>query len=430
MLKTRMKIFTSIVCSFAGIGLFACNRATPAPDFGIDVLEPFGFTWEKSNLQPKSIIGECNRETNKLRSIYTVSELESLVAHCKSESYDIVFFPKRRLPKAFRDGEIGVLINGDGQPFSYTFSYLHELSPTTKSVRKKHIRADALKKTITEIYGEPLAKGYYAQFNRIGFIPDETIAPECFFWKQNQVGILLCRERVIYVDGFEMSLSFIRTDNFPYGIALQERVNQYIEKGKFDLPEDDDIENDEYEKSFLASVRRLSEWMKSPYKACEQDTLQPLEKAWEITENDKKRVAPLLEKYNGDELAELIFEHEELPDWIWKKDNVVLYLLKYAADDGNADAMNEIAYSQLRCAFGVEQNRESGKRWIAKAIEGGSYSGYANQASTIFYEGPPSKQTRQNAMGNLQKCVDLGGENCGVELRALKTLNEIIDAGK
>lgn len=424
MRKRNLIKFTTIFCLFIAFGFFVCNRELPASGFGLNVQEPFGFTWKKSDLDQEIYI--CDGAINSLRLIYTASEIETLVAHCKLVSHKKVILLKYRTAKEFRDGEIGVTVNGNNQPFSYTYSYGNDIRPITRFMRNKAKRAEGLKTALIEIYGNPKASGHYEQFDIIGFIPEKSPKPTCFFWQDDNVGILLCEKLVPYLDRTEVSLSFIKLDNYSSGIALKNRVNTYLVNGHID-PSEHSYDY-EYKNLFLESVEGLSYWMDIPEKDCRKGELRPLVKAWEITDSDERRLLPLLEKYKGDDLAQFIFDNEDIPDWVWAEDNLILYLLKQAADEGSANAMNEFGYAQLRCALGVEKDLAAAKVWIEKAIAGGSDTAYTNRAALTLFQGPPSKETRQRAVADLQRCTDLNGESCGLELKALNTLNTVVEA--
>lgn len=430
MKRSEFKPLTGLVLGVFLIGLASCNSRDSAPDIGLDAESPFELNWRNSNLSPDSIIEGCDSQLRSVAILFKSTELNSLEKICLAENYENNFYKGKAFAQPFKDGEIGVLQNGLGEPIIYTYSFMHELDPTYKSLKLKKSRASGLKKTLQKKYGRPTATGVFDETDRLGFIPKGRLNDPCYFWIQSDTGIVLCRERKIYMDGYEMSLSFIRMDTpatDTYGGALRNRIENYLKFGYANQQSQEGETDYYYEKTFSGAVDTLAKWMDITPEDCIDKSLKPLEEAWQISEGEKARISPILKKYKGVDLAEYLFEDEGVSRWVWKNDNVVLFLLKTAAEGGSADAMNEFAYVQMRCKMGVEKDWESAKIWIDKAVERKSGAAFANRALITAFEGPPGSVTRTSIITNLKICFDAGHTVCGNELGALETLNAMLD---
>lgn len=133
---------------------------------------------------------------------------------CLADQTSKVFLSRSENPKWFQQGDISVTLLGGTLPASYSYSYLHNLNRETpiQNRERREAHAGEIRKTLNQLYGRPIARGRFEEYSEFGFIVSKQSNQPCGFWLIDKVGILLCAERVIYLDGFEMSLSFTRLD--------------------------------------------------------------------------------------------------------------------------------------------------------------------------------------------------------------------------
>jgi hypothetical protein len=424
----------ALIFSIALYSLFILPACTQAPndaentslEIALDVNAPFGLNWASLEPTTKHAEEKCLSRLLIIKKLLSNSEFNFVLKSCISEQYNTTFLPKNKVLKPLQRGSVSTVVKGESEPVMYSYSYLHELQPTAKTRKKKRAHAAELKKTLVKLYGAPTTRGYYDQGRQVGFVVRGIGKKPCDFWLTPDVGIFLCSERVILIDGFEMSLSFIRLDNSPYGKLLRKTVFSPIGSDERASSEQAVIESPENVMSINKPVRILTKWLYQPSSLCAAKTLEPLETAWTISTDDKKKLSFIIENNNGDSLAEYVFDNynDYLSTWSYNdREKASLYLLRLAAEQGSAAAMNEIGASLFYCHHNVQRDEESARLWIDRAIAGGDVLALKNRAHILLNKS--TTESRQEAINLLKKCASLDGDICGEEFLALQTIKNL-----
>lgn len=418
-------VFFPIIAVISFMGLSACDQSQNQFTEALDIHKPYGLAWDSSKFHANASKQKCLKQIKVINTLLTEAEADILLEACLSEQHETVFLLTNEITPQFQKGEIGALIIGENKPIMFTYSYLHELFPTKESMKKKLLHATELKKNLKKLYGAPTTRGYYDEGSEFGFVIRKFGKKPCDFWIEQNIGILLCSERVIYMDGFEMSLSFIKLDDNLYGKALREMI---LSKGNQDakiLNSQANQDTQNKKMSPYGAMYVLNEWLAKPLDSCLSKGLEPLEKAWEPSVESKKALSSILENYKGEALAEYAFDvASNYPKKISKqeRDKVTLYLLKHAAEQGSVSAMNEIGVSLLDCSLNVQQDLLSAKIWFDKAIKGGDlYASYNRARMYLLYESDVI-EPRQKAIGLLAPLAKKDFETYGDDFIALQLI--------
>ncbi|MEP1230868.1 MAG: hypothetical protein ABJG88_09355, partial [Litorimonas sp.] len=408
--------------SFIGLmlSLSACNQTSSEYDELLNVEQPFGFSWDAVFEPDETLKNSCAFKF--LDKFFLDSEITTIQKSCLSESRDWSYFPKEEIPLPSKNGELSFVAQGSGEPLLYTYSYLHELFPTEETRKKKLLHAQRLKKVLSKKYGKPDMEGdfYNKDSSQAKFIKSKTERP-CAFWVVDDFGILLCSERVIFGDGFEMGLDFFNLKRSSHGAALRDIALQQTEHHE--------SMNDAAQKTPVKSaLDDLNDWLNPSFGRCDSEELEPLEKVLGISSAEKQKLHGILSKYHGQSLAEYAIEFGSnyTPDELKKKhDKTLMYLLKTAADQGSARAMNEIGASLVYCYQGVQRDTALGKEWIDKATAGGSVVALKTQAY-LHYSMTDEIVSKDNFVTLLKQCSEIDEDVCGKELKAFLEISEIV----
>lgn len=399
------------------------------PQIEADLLrneKPFGFDWnrfaENGDLIGEGHWEECRKLAAQLKLEITAHERDVLVTICANDKTTSIYIANELVPPAFKLGDIGVVLRGDSEPVTFTYSYLHRLVGSDlaqdKMRRKRH--ASKIRRTLTEMYGEPAERGVYQQFSSTGFVvSDDKYAP-CEYWLIDSVGIMLCAERVVLIDGIEMSLSFTRLDRVPFGDLLRCVIEAAIPG---DCHKEANQNESESGGGGAEVLKILVDWLgPNSFRNCNSGDLKPLEEVWALPKEEEDKLSAVLETKFGDDLAEYAFNlHSENVDDIPHKDltKIIMYLIKLAAEQGSASAMNEIGASLLYCYQDVQQDTELARRWLEKAADAGDAFAMKSLAFMHVLGMTGEASGREKAVEMLEKCSMLDADACSKELYAL-----------
>ena len=220
--------FVKFIVLIVGLLLISsCENAENAvQNANFDLQKPFGFTWESTDKYSDNLGEECADLVGSLKSLLSTTEYERALLHCRAEHYGKVYVPSVDIPALFQNGEISITFFGD-EPILYNYAFLHDWNLNDQSAHKSKLRkshAAAIKTKLIKLYGQPISNGYYDGRLLGGFVIDDEVIQTCNFWIKQNIGILLCPERPINVDGIEMALSIIRLDREAIGRELHSRI--------------------------------------------------------------------------------------------------------------------------------------------------------------------------------------------------------------
>jgi hypothetical protein len=419
--------FTCVVALFI-FTTASCEEKQPRIDpADLDSQNPFGFSWHSYDGQGEQIgdhWAECRELVAQLGGLIAPTESEYFVKKCAKEKHTIIFVPSDRLSSSLRQGELGVVLRGESEPVLYNYSFLHRVLPNddrkNKIQRREH--ASAIRRELNNIYGLPATAGYYDQSSETGFVVAGDKERPCEFWLEENVGIMLCSERVILIDGIEMALSFIKLDRVPYGHALRCMVDPKSAEVCGDTSEHNSNKLTAKSVSFLEI---LANWLgPDNFRDCQSDNLEPIEKVWTLSETEKFKLAVVLETHSGEELALYTINYAEGPGSeipTRTRDKILMFLFERAAAQGSATAMNEIGASLLYCYQHVQQDAKAAQNWLEKAALGGDTLAMKSLALMHLSGMTETINPSQEAVRLLEQCSRLDAELCSDESMALNT---------
>ena len=208
-----------------------------AADTILDSARPFGFSWTLSASEKQELLkirGErCRQQIEKLQSLLLGNdEKDSFYNECQSENAGSVFLLAEMISPELRDGEVYVVMNELFEPVQFEYSYLHKVLPNTSpsDAELRSQKATYFREILRSLYGQAVASGYFEQSSATGFIFSNESNSPCEVWLKQEIGILLCSQRVILIDGIEMSLSFINLDRAKYGKDFKRELKNEKEK--------------------------------------------------------------------------------------------------------------------------------------------------------------------------------------------------------
>ncbi len=395
----------------------------------LDHQSPFGFSWRSFD-EPGAQIGKdpldvCRELIAPLDAVIAPDKREDFAKKCASEKYKTVFVSNDRVSIWLRQGELSVVLRGESEPVSYDYSYLHRVLPDDdreNTIRRKN-HASAIREELNDIYGSPVAAGFFDQNTETGFVVDDVKNQPCEFWVKEDVGILLCAERVVLVDGIEMALSFIRLDRASYGHQLR----CMVDPASLDDCEDArERATDKPAGEVAGSIKILADWLGSDsYSKCSADDLEPIEKIWALPETEKAKLAAVLEAYTGEDLALYAIDYANnmgSESSAEAQNKIIMYLFKRAALQGSATAMNEIGASLLYCLQNVRQDTAAALYWLEKAARAGDARAMRSLAAMHLSGMTEAKDQAGEGERLLEECSRLDKAICSKELTALKTI--------
>jgi len=217
----------------------SCSKSDNIIDMTYFSLQkPFGLTWEVTDKYAKEPEGDCNQLIKSLGNLINSSQKEKALLECYGQEYTTVYLPAKDIPQALSKGEISIGLLGGKNPVRYSYSFLHDWTPDNLAQKSKLRIAHAakIKTQLIQLYGQPNTNGYFDQNTQFGYVVEDEPNQPCSFWLINDIGILLCSERVVMVDGTEMSLSFSKVDEEVVGKEFRNMA--LIASGKKPEPSD------------------------------------------------------------------------------------------------------------------------------------------------------------------------------------------------
>ncbi len=408
----RFIIVGLLLCAaiLGGLLYRECGRLCFAPDQSLFNSEnPFGYSWDSFDNVGQSFLQDhplsCYELIAKFDTVLTGDERRRLNDNCRRDRIHNVFPPKDQLPPALRNGNIGAIIKGDDEVISLSYSFLHEVIPLTmqrisRSRRKFH--AAVIRRTLYTRYGSPIADGRF-----IGGVSLEISNDgPCEYWRKEDVAITLCTERIILIDGIEMSLTFTRLDRseFDQNFACTVEPEHAVYCNR------DAVEPTS--RNIVGAMNNLANWLKPRDTQCSSDTTRPLETVATLSTDDQLRLAPVLEEYEVEALAWYAINtynearREGADDILGvPADQAVAYLLVYAAMQDSPTAMNEVGNMLLTCSLGIEQDIVSGRNWIDKAAAAGNADALESSAFMRLSGLLKSDNPREESVTILKKCA-------------------------
>ncbi len=391
----------------------------------LDFQNPFGFSWRSYDGQGEQIgdhWAECRDLVAQLGGLIAPSESEHFVKKCAQEKHTIIFVPGERLSPSLRQGELSVVLRGESEPVLYNYSFLHRVLPNdnrkNKMQRRNH--ASAIRKELNKIYGLPVTAGYYDQGSETGFVADDDKEGPCEFWLMENVGIILCSERVVLIDGIEMALSFIRMDRAPIGHSLQCMIDP---TSAVDCEDAFERTSDKPTAKSVSFLEILANWLDpDDFRNCNSGNLESIEKIWVLSETEEAKLAAVLETYSGEDLALYAINYAEGPGSeipTKTRDKVLMFLFKQAASQGSATAMNEIGASLLYCYQRVQQDALAAQTWLEKAATADDTLAMKSLALMHLSGMTEAMNPTGEAVRLLEQCSRLDAELCSNELTAL-----------
>lgn len=358
----------------------------------------------------------CDESILPLKSFLQPDEYEIIHEDCISRQISQTFLPSKYLPASLQDGATSIILRGKDEVVGIEYSYLHDWQRETYATKRKlrHAKAQEIGQHIRKLYGKPKAYGYFDETSDFGFMQsDEKEKHSCQIWLKNDITILLCSERTIYIDGIEMSLSYYRLDR------VMGDQNQVSFKAFLDGHAANRVAEP---KSIVFSLKEL---VAIDNYRCSKDNL----KKFHIILNDwnthKAKFSKITKRYKGDELANyaIAIANNEAPfTYDTPKDLATFGLLTEAAEQGSNIAMNEIGYALLHCSLGLSQDLDAAQYWFNKATELNEPNAMWSLAKMHLSSLTSSKQTRQDALLLLERCSTLDTQLCGHDFELLSKL--------
>ncbi len=410
--------------------LAACDRlGAQITDTELNPQNPLGFSWDGVDAQMLANPGRSRTQCEEL--VFDIEQIfggraSAAIEQCAKEKTEEIFLTPEILPSSLRWGGVSVMMRGEIEPISYAYSYLHRIYPdyTLQDRGRRAFHAWKIDRKLRKSLGPPLAFGRFDEDSRTGFKRNAQRTGPCEFWISGDVGVTLCFERVIYEDGVELSLSFTRLDRASFGPELKCLV---LEKDASACEIADSADGD-VAMTFVKSLEVLGDWIGAlSFVKCKDENLLLLETAWTLTQSELAKLAPAVQAYRGDALANYVIENfDSIGGEVSEAERhrMMLYLLKQAASQGSAIAMNEIGASLLYCHLNVRQNIEDANLWLERAAAMDEPYAIKSLAAMLLLRMKEEQNRNEEAYKFLSRCALIDKEYCSTQQSALALLIE------
>jgi hypothetical protein len=431
----RLNFTKGLCCALLVSILCACSpqETFPSPDY-LDIDRPFGISWNpnQEGLDELATLANAHceiwldkAENDLSRDSNTPQEF---LTECLSESDYRMYLSFPEATKEFfddPDDALSVAAIKPAVPLVISYHFNHTISWLPEEIKSQKDRAKILRKDLTRRYGKPASRGHFTEWGKSNYTKSIMPNAPCQFWVEKSVGIFLCSERVIYVDGLEMSLEFVRLDRLPNGKALFNEIAPSFHS----RPEHADILSQEYvvQVPVEPTMQELEfadlisgEWLSSlKFSNCETEGLLPLQRKIEEIQDLAEIYSDITSANSGQKLANFVYEDSpSLEDRVPsdRRLDAQFFFLSTAAETEGTDADNELGNSQLYCDFGVQQNLEGARQLFTQAVKIGSPHAMWNLAKMHLAGLTPSETPRDDAKTLLKTCDKAGLEDCGALL--------------
>jgi|GEM_PF-6809634 len=336
--------------------------------------------------------------------------------NCLNSTYQNLSFLPVELFGTQKEGTVSIVTKDFSQAVLYEYSYLHRVIPAGEDEQqtKRDKLANEIKKELTKLYGKPIKSGYFDQGSQTGFIVSDEKTLPCSYWQEHNIGIILCSQRVVMIDGVEMALSFVDLNNVPMGKQFAKMVgtlDRILISENNETPKKATSANISYD-SVLYS---LEDWLSSnKFRSCDKNTI-PLSEVINIAPDLLELTRDYTNQLEGDELAQKAFEvinEDKLDIGKEERDQIVLYLLYLAAQQGSATAENEIGVALLYCGMNVKQDVQKSKALFEEAAKAGDTYAKINLARLHLAQLTDATDPLYSATENLRDCAETGNEYC------------------
>lgn len=423
----------------SGLVVSACNLGREAinPSL-IDHRAPFGIAWQFTENDLKSVTSErrrsCEQQVSQIPSVLQSMNAAALVEECIFARWQFLSVDRSDLPKGFRDGSIALNASSRNGPAAIWYAFKHCVGLDCDEINEedRQTKFDDLFELLKQSYGKPLASTEFLY----GFVSlefeDDPDKP-CRVWVKDDIGIFLCRERLVLKDGVETSLSFHNLSEDPLGgvfLAASRGIefssNVWLEQA-----------HKPQQSSASQPLEVLARWTEDrKFRSCSNPNLKPLNGAAALEPDERAQFADELQTLSGDELAEFAIEFAAQPrdleldalvDFLnhdppfGVEDRKILFLLRRASDLGSAIAQNELGAALLYCDFGAAQDLERAQALFEQASSvGDPYAAYNLATMSVLgmtKHSDPIAET--NAL--IASCARAGMDEC-VKIEAALSL--------
>lgn len=313
------------------------------------------------------------------------------------------------------------------------YSYLHASHPQNPAemtkLRRRH--AAGIRRVLKQLYGAPAARGYFDHSSITGFVRTHLPFSPCSVWLEGLVVIELCAERIVIVDGTEMSLKFFRLDRVPYGVSYLEMISPMR------VSEDEYQPVHEGRTSFerQAKVRKARSFLETLKRAQTAQHSADCEKAAYLSHQDwgghlsltsDPEIVQVLEEGEAEEIADFAYKlggNTQLEYDQIEKAAITRALILEAYERGATSTLNEIGSAYLYCFPELKQDLKLAEDFLMQ--------GAAREDNRAIYNlgimhlaGIARDSDAGQGEEYLQTCAEQGYEPCIVELDQYHLLKE------
>jgi len=412
--------------------LCACGELeNDIPTGDLDSERPLGISWNNFDLAAVESENrrrpECERLVEKLNFIIPAEFAAAAVSRCLNSVFSDARLRPDKMPTWSRRGGVSVKLLGDAAPAEIAYHYLHRVYPDDPiSVRARRLfHAFQLHRRLSEIHKKSKAAGRYDENLANPYVIDTQKRGPCRFWIEGRVAISLCYERVIFIDGVEMALIFTHLDRVPFGRRLECDIEGTVILNCAEPDSSLDVSRP-FEPNYYGALNKIAAWTAlSNFAKCKNDDLAPIDSIWNLSANEQSIADPIIDGLKGDALAQYVFENaDDLGGEASEEQRrkILMYLLRVAASQGSAAAMNEIGASLLYCYQGVQQNLDLAQFWLTKAVVLSDVYAMKSLALIQLLGLSDAEDDISAAQTLLDQCVRLDNDYCSAERDALTVI--------
>jgi len=434
-MKRYISIFVNILALLSALLFLGCSDASNNRiDALINHTEPFGIsqalTTKQLEIVRRKIEEKCeiyfnlSGEQSKI-----ITEINYKI--CLNSAFHSTILLD--VPNLKNTENLTITTKNGAIPLMWELSYLHSLEDDAENIKKRQIHAKKFRKRLIKKYGKSSLKVNFDHFFLTDLRKDSKEDYKCEVWLVEIISIILCDQRVVYTDGFEMSLSFVQLDQVPFGDQFIQKMNSskiQLESGhtfnyKFfgDFLEEQYISQD----SILSSIDNFPD--ETVKKRCDKNNIEPLTKRAKLSKPILDLITAEAKNLSADNLAYLgieIASRERLELNDDDREKSATYLLLESARRGSAIGMNEIGASQLYCYLGVEQNMPQGVKWVQSTASKGDLNARYNLARVILAQKVNVSDPVASIKALLESCAKQGSEDCKKDLATITDYEPLI----